>query len=134
MGVGTLQRAYINLGGTVANIAAIRWGFRHPAGAYTGIAAGLGVNLVTDADSSGIVYGANAPKPVRVRITYKVAAAGGGGAGGTANDVSRSVRRLCEPDKLNSVLFGGLNAAKVNVVDLDDGGTTEYDIDNVTLA
>ena len=134
MGVGTLVRHYVNLGGTVANIAAIRWGFRAPRDTYKNIGSGLGVTTVTDADKSGIVYGANTPRPVRVRISYKSTTLGGGGNAGTSNDVARSVRRLCEPDKLNSVLFGGLNGTKDDVVDLDDGGTTEYDIDNVTLA
>lgn len=134
MGVGTLQRHYVNLGGTVANIAAIRWGFKAPKDSYKGIGTGVGVVTVTDADKSGIVYGANQPRPIRIRIAYKAGQAGGEGAGGTGNDISRSVRRLCEPDKLNSVLFGGLNAVKVSVVDLDDGGVTDYDIDNVTLA
>jgi len=134
MGVGTLQRAYVNLGGTVANIAAIRWGFRCPVGAYDNIAAAVGVNLVTDADRSGITYGANAPRPVRIRISYKVPSAGGGGAGGTANDVSRSVKRFCEPDKLNGAMFGSLNGLKLKVIDMDDGGSSEYDIDSATLA
>ena len=134
MGVGTLQRAYINLGGTVANIAAIRWGFRCPQGAYDNIAAAVGVNLVTDADRSGITYGTNAPRPVRIRISYKVPAAGGGGAGGTANDVARSVKRFCEPDKLNGAMFGSLNGLKLKVIDMDDGGSSEYDIDRATLA
>ena len=134
MGVGTLQRHYINLGGTVANIAAIRWGFKAPKDSYKNLAAGLGVTIVQDNDRSGITYGANSPRPVRVRIAYKAAQAGGGGAGGTANDISRAVRRFCEPDKLNEVLFGSLNGQKVAVVDLDDGGTSEYDVDNVTMA
>lgn len=129
MGVGTLQRHYINLGGSVANVGAIRWGFKAPKDTYKNTAGGLGVNLVTDADRSGIVYGANQPRPVRVRIAYKQ----GQLLGGTANDLVRSVRRFCEPDKLNEVLFGSLNGTKVFVVDMDDGGGTEHDIDNVTL-
>lgn len=134
MGVGTLERHFINLGGTVANIAAIRWGFRAPKDAYKNIGAGLGVTTVSDNNRSGIVYGANSPKPVRVRISYKEGAAAGGGNAGTANDVTRSVRRFCEPDKIGEVTFGSLNGQKIFVVDLDDGGGSEHDIDNVTLA
>ena len=130
MGVGTLQRHFINLGGGLANLGAIRWGFRAPKDTYKNVAAGLGVNLVDDTNRTGIVYGANQPRPVRVRVMYKAANAGGG----TGNDVARGVRRFCEPDKLNEVLFGSLNGQKIFVVDMDDGGGTEYDIDNVTIA
>ena len=130
MGVGTLQRYFINLGGGAANLAAIRWGFRAPKDTYKNVATGLGVNLVDDANRTGIVYGANQPRPVRVRIMYKAANTGGG----TGNDVARGVKRFCEPDKLNEVLFGSLNGQNVFVVDMDDGGGTEYPIDNVTIS
>lgn len=133
MGVGTLQRHFINLGGGLANLGAIRWGFRAPKSSYNNIAPDLGVTFVADNNNTGIVYGCNAPKPARVRITYKAANLGGGGAGGTGNDVARSVRRFCEYDKLNSVCFGALNGKKIFIVDLDDGGGTEYDIDSATL-
>lgn len=130
MGVGTLQRHFVNLGGTFANLGAIRWGFRAPKDSYKNIAGGVGVNLVDDANKSGIVYGANQPRPVRLRIAYKAANLGGG----TGNDVARGVRRFCEPDSLNAAMFGSLNGLKIFVVDMDDGGGTEYEIDNVTIA
>lgn len=129
MGVGTLSRFYINLGGTIANLGAIRWGFRAPLGSYDNVGIGLGVSIVADNNRTGIVYGVNQPRPARVRIMYKAANTGGG----TGNDVARGVRRFCDPDMLNQVLFGSLNGMKIKVIDMDDGGSTEYDIDNTTL-
>lgn len=133
MGVGTLQRHYINIGGTAGNLASLKWGFRAPKDSYKNIAAGFGVVLVDDNNQGGIAYGCNQPKAARVRISYKAGSVGGGGAGGTGNDVIRSVRRFCEYDLLNNVCFGSSNGLKVFVVDMDDGGGTEYDIDNVSL-
>lgn len=129
MGVGRLRRYYIDLGGALANVGAIRWGFKAPKDSYKTIAGDLGVTEVADNNRSGIVYGCRQPKPARVSISY-VAADLGGGEG---NDAVRSVKRFCEYDNLNNVLFGSLNGKKVFVVDMDDGGGTEYDIENVTL-
>lgn len=129
MGVGRLRRYYCNLGGTLANIGAIKWGFRAPKDTYKNIGANMGVIQVDATNRGGIVYGANQPRPARVNITYVSANLGGG----EGNDIVRSVRRFCDPDSLNDVLFGSINGKKIFVVDLDDGGGTEYDIENVTL-
>jgi hypothetical protein len=130
MGYGRQRRYFLNLGGAVGNIGAIRWGFKAPKDIYKNIGSDLGVTEVADNNRTGIVYGCNQPRPVRVQIAYVSAQAGGG----EANDIKRSVKRFCEPDNLNSVLFGSVNGKKVFVCDLDDGGGTEYDIDNVTIS
>jgi hypothetical protein len=122
---GRLRRYYINLGGTVGDIGAIRWGFRAPKDVYKNIGGDLGVFQVQDNDRSGIVYGANNPRPVRVRIRYLDAQPGGG----EQNDILRSVVRFCEPDKLNDVLFGSINGKKVFV----NGVDKEFDIESVTI-
>lgn len=114
---------YINLGGTVANVGAIRWGFRAPKDTYKNIAADLGVVEVKDNKIQGVVFGTNKPKPARVRLSYTDAQAGGG----EGNDLIKSVVRYCEYDKLNAVLFGSINGKKVVVKG------NSYDINDTTL-
>ena len=126
--MGNLQRHYINLGGTVGNLGSVKFGFKAPDFAYDNIATGLGVVEVKDDNRSGIVYGANSPRPVRVRISFNRAGALAGiGGAATGNG---SVIRFCEPDKLNAVLFGSLNALKVKTT---GGVGTGNDINNVTI-
>lgn len=122
---GRMRRYFINLGGGQANVGAIRWGFRAPQNVYKNIGGDLGVTEVTDAERSGIVYGANQPRPARVRIAYLDAETGGG----ETNDKVRTVVRFCDPDALGDVLFGSINGKKVFV----NGDDLEYDIENVTL-
>ena len=124
MAKGRLRRYYLNLGGTIGNLGAIKWGFRAPKDCYKGIGSGVGVTEVSDNDRNGIVYGVNTPRPVRISITF-VSADGGGGEG---NDNIGHAKRFCDPDTLNDVLFGSLNGLKVNVNGAD------YDIENVTQA
>ena len=126
--MANLQRHYINLGGTVGNIAAVKFGFKAPDFAYDGIGPGLGVVDVSDTNRGGIVYGANSPRPVRVRISFNRAGALAGLGGAVAGN--GSVIRFCEPDKLNAVLFGSLNALKVKTVSGTGAGN---DINNVTI-
>lgn len=126
--MGNLQRHYINLGGTVGNLGAVKFGFKAPDFAYDNIGPGLGVIEVKDDNRSGIVYGANSPRPVRVRISFNRAGVLGG-VGVTASG-NGSVIRFCEPDKLNAVLFGSLNALKVKTT---GGVGTGNDINNVTI-
>ena len=126
--MGNLQRHYINLGGTVGNLGSVKFGFKAPDFAYDNIATGLGVVEVKDDNRSGIVYGANSPRPVRVRISFNRAGILGG-LGATASG-NGSVIRFCEPDKLNAVLFGSLNALKVKTT---GGVGTGNDINNVTI-
>ena len=126
--MGNLQRHYINLGGTVGNLGSVKFGFKAPDFAYDNIATGLGVVEVKDDNRSGIVYGANSPRPVRVRISFNRAGILGG-VGVTAS-CNGSVIRFCEPDKLNSVLFGALNALKVKTT---GGVGLGNDINNVTI-
>ena len=126
--MGNLQRHYINLGGGVGNLGSVKFGFKAPDFAYDNIATGLGVVEVKDDNRSGIVYGANSPRPVRVRISFNRAGVLGG-VGVTASG-NGSVIRFCEPDKLNAVLFGSLNALKVKTT---GGVGTGNDINNVTI-
>lgn len=118
-----LKRHFINLGGTTGNLGAVRFGFRAPDYAYDDIAAGLGVTEVADNNNTGIVYGANNPRPVKVRLSFTR-----GGLSGIG-DSSGSVIRFCEPDKLNEVLFGSLNAKTVKTSDSIMG----HAINNVTI-
>jgi hypothetical protein len=121
--MASLKRHFINLGGTAGNLGAIRFGFRAPDYAYDDIASGLGVTEVKDNDRTGIVYGCNQPRPVKVRITFTR-----GGLSGLGKS-SGTVVRFCEPDKLNDVLFGSLNGKTVKT-----GSTiTGHSIDNVTI-
>lgn len=110
------DRYFINVGGTLGNAFAVRWGFRGPSWAYDNIGSGMGVVKVSDDNRSGIVYGCNNPRPAKVRINYRKSA-----------EKSGTAVRFCEADKLNETLFGSLNALKVKV------RNTEYQIDNVTL-
>lgn len=110
------DRYFINVGGGLGNLGAIRWGFRGPSWAYDNIASGLGVVKVEDNNTSGIAYGCNNPRPAKVRINYRKSAEKNGTA-----------VRFCEADKLNSALFGGINSQKIKV------RNTEFNIDNVTL-
>lgn len=113
-------RFFLNLGGTVANVGAIRWGFRAPANAYDEIGAGLGVSKVDDTNRTGISYGINQPRPARVRISYSESP-------GQTISTTRHAIRFCEPDNLNDVLFGSINGKSINI-----GGIT-YPIQNVTI-
>lgn len=126
--LGRLRRYFINLGGGVGNVGAIRWGFRAPKNAYKNIGGDLGVVEVKDNNTSGIVYGANKPIPTRIRIYY-IDAQRGGADGGEANDIIRNARRYCEPDKLNAVLFGSINGKKIYIPQNEK----QYDIESTTL-
>ena len=110
-------RYFLNLGGTIANLGAIRWGFRAPSQAYDNIGDGLGVYKVDDANRTGISYGINQPRPARVRIAFS----------DDAGTTYGSATRFCEPDNLNDVLFGSINSLQVFVAG------TAYQIDNVTI-
>lgn len=110
------DRYFVNVGGTVGNLGAVRWGFRAPGYAYDNIGTGMGVVKVADNNRSGIVYGANNPRPPRVRINYVKSV-----------EKTGSAMRFCEADKLNETLFGSVNNLKIKI------RTIEYDINNITL-
>lgn len=114
-----LAEYYINIGGTLGDAGAVRFGFRAPTDAYDNIAADLGVKEVSDTET-GIMFGANFPRPVRVRIRYRI------GSGNSV--VKRSVTRFCDPSRVEGVTFGrALNGKKVKV------RGQEFDIDQVTI-
>ena len=104
-----LQRHYINLGGGVGNLGAIKFGFKAPEFAYDAIKLSLGVIEIADTNRTGVVYGVNSPRPVKVRISFT---RGEGNLGGVGTS-SGSVIRFCEPDKLNAVLFGSMGSLKI---------------------
>ncbi|MEO1211081.1 MAG: hypothetical protein AAFX78_16265 [Cyanobacteria bacterium J06638_20] len=107
-----MARFWCKVGGAVGDIGEVRFGFTAPDDAYDGIADQLGITKLGENDSArGISFGTNYPKPPRVRITYRAANVGGG----TANDVTRSVTRFCDPDKLGQVLNGGLENNRITV-------------------
>ncbi|MBD2503415.1 hypothetical protein [Anabaena azotica] len=110
------QVYYINIGGGLANVGAVRWAWRGRKNLYKNIASGLGVVLAKDTDK-GLVYGTNSPRPAEVRINYT-----------DSTGKAASTIRFCEPDKLNSVTHGGaLNGKKVWVAG------KEYNINKVTM-
>lgn len=98
------QIYYIDLGGGLANIGAFKYAWRAKTGSYDDIGKDMGVNTAKDTEK-GLIFGANSPKPARVRINYVY-------SGGT----TRSVIRFCEPDKLNALTTGGaINGKKIKV-------------------
>lgn len=110
---------YINLGGGLADIGAVRFGFRAPVNAYDNIAGYMGVVPITDVQVSGVLFGANSPRPGKVRISYRT--------GGLAS-TRRGAIRYCEPDKLGDVTVGGaINGQQVVV------NGAKYEIDFVTI-
>lgn len=85
---------YINLGsGLGGAIAPVKYGWRVTGDTLSGksIRAALGIKVAKEAEK-GIVYGANNPKPARVRINFE-----GGG----------STSSFCDPSKLEGVTYGG---------------------------
>jgi hypothetical protein len=110
------QVYYINLGGSVGNIGAMRFAWRGKKNLYKNIADGLGVVLAKDTDTA-LMFGANNPRPALVRIGYTA-----------ADGSSKSTIRFCEPDKIGDVTTGGkLNGKKVWVAG------KEYNINNVSI-
>lgn len=83
---------YINLGAGIANIGAIKYAFYTQDENYKGIERQLGV-IKARQNARGLIFGANAPKPARVRINFE-----GGG----------STTRFCDPGKMESVTVGGV--------------------------
>jgi hypothetical protein len=114
--MGKLSRYFIKLGGEAADIGSIKFGFRAPEPAYDNIGGALGVTKVEDNNKGGIMYGANKPRPAKVRIAYQ-----------KSTEKTASAIRFCEYDKLNSVLLGGANALKIKIK------ATEYNINEITL-
>jgi hypothetical protein len=113
----------VNLGGTIADIGSIRYGFHAPDNAYKNIGDAMGVKLRAD-NEQGIVFGCNRPKPAQVRITFKRSAASA--IIGKSN--RGSCVRYCEPDKIGDVTLGGvINNQKITV------GLFEYDIDGASI-
>jgi hypothetical protein len=110
------QIYYINLGGTVGNVGAMRYAWRGKKNAYKNIGDAMGVVTAKDTDS-GLMFGANSPRPALVRIGYTA-----------ADGSSKSVTRFCEPDKIGDVTTGGkINGKKITV------GGTEFNINSCTL-
>ncbi|MBN3907593.1 MAG: hypothetical protein HWQ35_13845 [Nostoc sp. NMS1] len=110
------QVYYINLGGSVGDIGAMKFAWRGKKDAYKNIAEGLGVKLAKDTDS-GLMFGANSPRPAEVRIGYT-----------DANGNSKSAVRFCEPDKIGDVTTGGkINGKKIKI------GASEYNINGVSI-
>lgn len=96
---------YVKIGGAVGDVGEARFGFSAPENAYNGIGDELGVVKITDnASARGILFGANYPKPPRVRLS-------GNDPSGLLPDKLVSAVRYCDPDKLGRVLNGSLNDA-----------------------
>lgn len=107
-GVGANAKHFVKLGGAVADIGEIKYGFLAPDYAYDNIADELGVTKLSDNNSArGVAFGINFPKAPRVRLSGIEVIQGGG----TANDRTRSASRFVDPDKIGRVLNGSLNDA-----------------------
>lgn len=115
---------YVRIGGALGDAGESKFGFRAPADSYDNIKDELGVVKLDNNNSArGVLFGANYPKPPRVRINYRDSNLGGG----ATNDVLGSAKRYCDPDKLGGVLNGSLNDAKIKV------NSTEYTVDSVSI-
>lgn len=92
---------YIELGaGLGGAMAPIKYAFYAPKDSYKGLAREMGVKEAKE-NERGLVFGANQPKPSRVRINFE-----GGG----------STTRFCDPGKVEAVVVGGrLNKKKVDI-------------------
>lgn len=99
------------VGGAVGDVGELRFGFNAPAYCYANIGDELGISKLAASGNGNVSFGGR-PKPPRVRISYSIAVAGTA-AGGTDNDVDKSVIRFCDPDKLGQVLGGSLRGKKL---------------------
>lgn len=116
------QRYYVKLGGAVGDIGESRFGFVAPKESYENIKDELGVVEISDAASArGILFGANYPRPPKVRINYESTNTSGRKKKG-------STTRYCDPDKIGRVLNGSLNDAKITIAG------TEFNIVQVSVA
>lgn len=98
------KKFYVRIGGAVGDVGEARFGFRAPDYAYDNIADELGVVELTDnASARGVLFGANNPKPPKVRLSGIDPELG--------DDEPVSATRYCDPDKLGRVLNGSLNDA-----------------------
>jgi len=102
------SRYYVRIGGAVGDVGEIKYGFVSPENAYEGIADELGVKeIAQNEDAKGIVFGANYPKPPKVRINFSFTE-------GT-QEKRGSATRFCDTDKLGQVLNGALNDKTITV-------------------
>lgn len=121
MATGGNAKYYCRIGGAVGDIGEARFGFRAPDYAYDGIADELGITKLTDnASARGVLFGANYPKPPRVRLS--------GVDPNLGEDKRVSAVRYCDPDKLGRVLNGSLNDATCKT------RNSEFLIDQVSMA
>ncbi|KGF71619.1 hypothetical protein DO97_17460 [Neosynechococcus sphagnicola sy1] len=98
---------YCDLGGSLANAGSIRFAWRAKEDKYKDIAKALGVTKSKDTDK-GLVFGANSPRPARVRINL----------GGSTK--KSSIIRFAQIDNLNDLVTGGsLNGKKYQGINID---------------
>lgn len=103
---------YVTLGGAIGDVGETKYGFRAPDDAYDSILKDLGVvKLDQKKAAKGVLFGANYPKPPRVKINAYHANLGGG----STNDVKQTARRFCDPDKLGRVLADQLKGKTVTI-------------------
>lgn len=125
-----MAKFFLRMNTGVGGTGGFKFGWNAPESAYDGILDETGVvklageNAINESDRSNIIFGANSPRPPKIRISYLDRDLGGG----TSNDNIKSVTRFCAPDKLDGVLGGNLNTKQVNV------NGTNYDIQSVTMA
>lgn len=100
-----MAKYYINAG-RGATGGGVRLGFYANATAYDNIGGDLGVTKITGRAPTNIVFGANSPRPMKVRITYLIRRLGNG------NDETGSTIRFCDASRYEAVRGSALAGRK----------------------
>ena len=101
---------YVRIGGAVGDVGETKYGWRTAPYKVEGIADELGILPVKTSDK--VVYGANQPKPPRVRIQWGK----NENVGGEEVFIVEGSRTIfCDTDKLGQVLNGSLRGKTMKV-------------------
>lgn len=125
-----MAKVTVKIGGAVADAGEIRYGWNTNPKNYEGLDDELGISeLDKDEAAKNVVFGANKPKPPRVRISY--------GKKVTVNGVETLERKgsrtiYCDPDKVGRILGGSMRGKAIQVKKAG-GGWEQQEIIDVTL-
>lgn len=104
-----MAKYYINAG-RGATGGGVRLGFYANNTAYDGIGQQLGVVKIRGRVPTNIVFGANSPRPMKVRITYLIRRLGNG------NDETGSTIRFCDASRYERIRGSALSGrARIRV-------------------